>query len=245
MSAETFLELDRAMASALAHLVPRDSPATVLYSGGVDSSLMAGALAPIARVRLLSIGVEGSSDLSAGRRGAELLGLPWTGASVTPAEVRAVVARDGLAKVSEPGRSIFAALSLGIAATPAEAPVFVGQGADELFGGYAHFRGLSETEAEGRRREDWDRLTAHDWPATLAMAHRLHRRLVAPFLDDRFSTVALSTPLPRTAEGDLTKPVLRAWALHRGIPSEIANRPKRAIQYGSGIAALVRQVLRD
>jgi asparagine synthase (glutamine-hydrolysing) len=240
-----FERLDLALSAALRSVGPPGSPVTVLFGGGIDASILATALAPDRPVRLVSVGVAGSTDLDAGRTGAERLGLPWYAAVVGVPEVRASLERHGLLRLPEPGRSVLAALGLGLSATPPEPPVVVGQGADELFGGYAHFRGLSPAAAGRRRTDDWARLTESDWPATLAIAERLGRSIRAPFLDPEFVRVAFQIPLPAVAEGEPTKPVLRAWAKHRGVPDELADRPKRAIQYGSGIGAAVRRSLAD
>ncbi|MCI4370416.1 MAG: asparagine synthase-related protein [Thermoplasmata archaeon] len=243
MSDGPFGNLDTALAASLDDLTRTASSATVLYSGGVDSTVLAAALAPRVSVRLLSVGVRGSGDLGAGRRGADLLGLPWTGAEVGPPEVGAALRRHDLAPLPEPTRSVFAALALAFDAAPRGPPVVLGQGADELFGGYAHFRGLPPAAAEARRTDDWNRLTVQDWPRTLAIAARIDQRLAAPFLSAEFAAAAMAIPLSSVRSGELTKPGFRAWAAHRGIPEEIVGRPKRAFQYGSGIAAAVREVL--
>jgi asparagine synthase (glutamine-hydrolysing) len=240
---EPFHELDGALAAALADL-PRAQPITILYSGGVDSSVLAHAILESSGVRLLSVGVRGSDDLSAGQNGARLLGAPWVGHEVGEDEVRTALREHGLELLPEPGRSVLASLALALATTPEDSISVAGQGADELFGGYAHFRGLAQAQAELRRVEDWNRLVTADWPATLAIARRLRRRLAAPYLDDRFARAARRIPLRPIDEGSLTKPVFRAWAAHRGVPDAIAYRPKRAIQYGSGIAGLVRKITR-
>jgi len=240
MSDPRFESLDDAFALAIGALSPRD-PVTVLYSGGVDSSVVAHALRERPNVRLLSVGVDGASDLSAGRAGAHLLGMPWEGRLVMGEEAIEALGRHHLSEHPEPIRSVLASLALAIAATPASGTVAVGQGADELFGGYAHFRRLASADREQRRVEDWHRLMASDWPTTLEIATRVGRRLAAPFLDPEFARRALAVPLPAVGAGELTKPVFREWAVHRGVPPALADRPKRALQYGSGVAALLRR----
>ncbi|MCI4327338.1 MAG: asparagine synthase C-terminal domain-containing protein [Thermoplasmata archaeon] len=241
---ETFERLDGALETSLGDRPAADDPPTVLFSGGVDSSILALALARSGPLRLFSIGMEGSDDIVAARRAADLLRLNLTERRVTPEEVANSVKSHGLAARPEPARSVLASLGVALATSPRGGPLVLGQGADELFGGYAHFRSLTPAAAERRRRDDWDRLLRVDWPATQAIAGTLGRTLFAPFVDARFATAAFAIPLPSVGPGDLTKPVLRAWARHRGVPAEVANRPKRAIQYGTGIASVVRRSLR-
>jgi asparagine synthase (glutamine-hydrolysing) len=241
---ERFASLDATLGAALDDVPRSRERPTVLFSGGVDSAILALALARTGPVGLFSIGMEGSDDLPAARRAAHLLGLEGTERRVTRTEVTDAVARHGLIGRPEPSRSVLTALGVAMAAVPPEGPLVLGQGADELFGGYAHFRLLSSAAAEVRRQQDWDRLLRIDWPATQAIARSLGRLLVAPFLDPRFARAALAISLPPVGPEGPTKPVLRDWAKHRGIPDEIADRPKRAIQYGTGIAAAVRRSTR-
>jgi asparagine synthase (glutamine-hydrolysing) len=159
------------------------------------------------------------------------------------AAVREVLRRTGLTAHPEPRRSVLVALALAFE-VPSTGPLLLGQGADELFAGYAHFRGLSEPEAENRRASDWRKLVDEDWPATLDLAKSAGVRLGAPFLDPEVSGAAFAQRLSVVGESELTKPLLREWAKHRGIPESIAKRPKRAIQYGSGVSALVRAATR-
>ncbi|MCI4362600.1 MAG: asparagine synthase-related protein, partial [Thermoplasmata archaeon] len=149
----------------------------------------------------------------------------------------------GLHSAPEPRRSVLVALALAFD-VPSPGTFLLGQGADELFGGYAHFRGLSEPAAESRRNSDWRKLVEEDWPATRDLANAAGVVLGAPYLDPEFSQLALAQRLPMVGTPGLTKPLLREWAKHRGIPQTLADRPKRAFQYGSGISPLVRAATR-
>jgi asparagine synthase (glutamine-hydrolysing) len=220
--------------------------ASLLYSGGLDSSAIAAARPRNAVLKLVTIGTQGSPDLEAARSGAELLGLPIETRIVEAAEVRSAMARwaDDLATLREPHRSVFVAIALAVHAAPTKL-VLCGQGADELFQGYAHFNALPPDEAHARSESDLDRLRSVDWPLAERVARELGHVLAAPFLDPELMAWArsLSPALHRSSRG--RKPLLRAAAAQLGAPPSLVDRPKRALQYGSGVHRLVRQIDRN
>lgn len=214
---------------------------SVLYSGGLDSSLVAWGVRGHAETELVSVGVKGSSDLIAAEQGAQLLALPWTHRTVGRPDVERLLAMEHatLASASEVSRPVL--LGLGFALESANhARVLCGQGADELFLGYAHFDGLSSADAEAQRRKDLDRLLGDDWPLTLSLATRVHKDLRSPFLDREFLSLARALPIDQLRSGTARKSVLREMAVALGLPPELAGRSKKAFQYGSGIAKLLR-----
>jgi asparagine synthase (glutamine-hydrolysing) len=226
---------------ALSRGVAGATSVTVLFSGGVDSTLVAHGVHGMVPTHLVTIGLEGSRDLRGASEAARLLGLPLRVVTLTLgdlAEAQGSVPLDWPA-LREPSRSVQLSLALALRAAT-DRRVLVGQGADELFGGYAHFRGLREAEGSVRRDRDWSQLQGTDWPRTRAISEALGKELRSPFLDEPFASFALGLTLPAVPEGGLTKPLLRDWAIYRGIPEAIAHRPKVALQYGSGVARALR-----
>ena len=59
----------------------------ILFSGGLDSGILAALAGDHGDPRLYTVGVEGSHDLRTGRETAEELRLPWTQIALTPDEV--------------------------------------------------------------------------------------------------------------------------------------------------------------
>lgn len=239
-STDRFDRLDRAFDRAVDRMLDSVERVTLLYSGGVDSSILAAELLPRVETELLVVGFEGSTDPDSAREGAACLGAPVRVAIATEEELRRVA--DRLAPIvgprPEPSRSVL--LTIGLAVRASRDPlVVVGQGADELFGGYAHFRGLGAAEAEARRGVDLAQLRDEEWPLSESVAQAFDRELRAPYLDAEFGSAALALTLPVVGGRELTKPVLREWARHRGLPEPIVQRPKRAMQYGSGVARRV------
>ena len=237
-----FARLDTAVEAALGPVRARSEPFGVLYSGGVDSSLLAWELRDRPGLALHTVGVRGSADLDAARSGAERIGLPWSGTVVEPAAVRSIVreAAPELSGLAGVARRVLASFAVAVQ-TAHVAHLLCGQGIDELFLGYAHFRELSEGAAAERAEADLRRLQNDEWPRSVRIAARFGSELLAPFLDLTFVEAARSIPLRERVPRGEAKAYFRAWARHRGLPDELAGRPKRALQYGSGLDRIVRR----
>ncbi len=111
-----------------------------------------------------------------------------------------------------------------------------GEGADELFGGYAHFGGISDPE---RFHHECVRLLLGLHSMNLqrvdrmTMAHGLEGRV--PFLDVEFADFAMSIDprLKLWSRGVLEKRLLREAFVDR-LPQSILARPKLEFATGSG-----------
>jgi asparagine synthase (glutamine-hydrolysing) len=237
---ELFRPLDRGLDFSLARWKHGAGPVTLLFSGGVDSGLLAWELRERVGLRLLTVGIDGAADLAAARSGAAVLGLPVRLVEVTPGEVREVQDRFATITADLPPVRRAAALALGVGLARAETgPVLCGQGADELFLGYAHFAGLTAAAAGGRSESDLRVLTDIDGPCAARIARSLGHDLVTPYLEPEFVRAALGVPVELRMPAPVPKALFRRWARHRGLPAAVADRPKRALQYGSGIARVL------
>jgi asparagine synthase (glutamine-hydrolysing) len=240
--ADAWRALDVAWEEALSPLRAPTGPLVVLFSGGVDSGLLAWELRSGPNVSLFTVGTDGADDLPRSRAAAERLGLPWSAQRLGPEELDAVVAATAreLEGVPRPRRGIFLALGAAVSRAPL-GTLLVGQGADELFLGYAHYRGLDGVAAARRAGADLDLLLGSDWPRTVAIASRFGRSVLAPYLHPSFVRAALSVPIEARLPLPMPKAWFRAWARQRGLPEPLVSAPKRAIQYGSGVDRLLRR----
>jgi len=155
---------------------------------------------------------------------------------VTESEVHEVAEqiREEVSDLPRTARSVLIALATAVRAAPAGS-VLCGQGADELFLGYAHFRGLNALDAESRSELDLGQLLERDWPRSRRIAERMGRNLVAPYLHPGFVSAARAIPIGLRLPRPTAKRFFRVWAMHRGLPAPLAGRPKRAMQFGTGI----------
>jgi asparagine synthase (glutamine-hydrolysing) len=235
-----FAALDLALETTIGPWRTSPSPLTLLFSGGVDSGLLAWELRTNSSLELLTVGVAGASDLETARTGAARLGLSVRAVEIDLPEVRAADQRwaAGVEGLSPVHRAVVTAFAVALDHT-VPGTVLCGQGADELFLGYAHFRGLDEREAAARSAADLERLVREDGPRAESIARQLGRRLASPYLDPEFLRVARAIPVHLRMPLEAPKGLFRRWAIHRGLPPEVAERPKRAMQYGSGVARLL------
>jgi asparagine synthase (glutamine-hydrolysing) len=224
--------LDRALESV-------DSSAlAVAFSGGVDSALLAARLdAP-----LYTAGFPDSHDLAAARTAADLLGLDLREVELDQAWLEDAVQRVARATGRTNAMDIEIALPLFAVGERVRGDgvdrLALGQGADELFGGYAKVARAPEdprVEAEtvrGARRELLGTLSAQLERDVLAL-WATGVEPVTPLLHDSVVRAALALPgeLLTTDRGD------RKWAFRLAVrpwlPDDIVFREKKAVQYGS------------
>jgi asparagine synthase (glutamine-hydrolysing) len=218
----------------------RADEGVVALSGGVDSAL----IARLAGLPSVTVGVEGSRDLERGRAAARALGLPWEGVTITPDEVEAALPRV-IAAIPR-ATPLDTAIATGLffvakwAGERGHRRILVGQGADELFAGYARYRTapdipamLARDFASLRRQALRDQAVARIHGASFSL----------PFLDLRVVRAARALPPEKLLSEGTGKVPLRELAALL-LPPGIASRPKKAMQYGSGIARAIRDLAR-
>jgi asparagine synthase (glutamine-hydrolysing) len=240
MLEDRFSALDRVFASAIGRWISADAPITLLFSGGVDSGLLAWELRHRPNVTLLTVGVRGSADLREAEASASIIGSKWVPTVVTAADVVEAAARfrGDTAGLPRTTRSVLVAFGVALDRAP-DRIVLCGQGVDELFLGYRHFQGLTASEASSRSENDLRLLLERDWPRSQQISQRLARSVFAPYLDPSFVAEVRAIPIERRLPEPAPKDYFRRWAQHRGLPAAIATRPKRALQFGSGIDRLL------
>lgn len=220
----------------------RGGPVSLLFSGGLDSSLLAHLLAKAGiPLELLVVGLPGSQDLASASEGASILGLPLSTAVLSPSEVRETAGDLGRTApaLTPTSLAVQTALSLALRHSRWER-VLCGQGADELFLGYAHYRLLTGAALAKRAQEDLLQLFHVDFPFTGSMARRLGKLLSAPYLSRGVIEALANVPWEARRGPGEPKALLRKVAVALGLPSSLAGRPKKAFQYGSGIQRLLR-----
>ncbi len=213
----------------------------VLFSGGLDSSLVAFLASEYSDVILYTAGAEGSPDLEWARKAADRLGLPLREYVFNIDDVRDAVPRVVFA-IEEPNPMNLAIgiplyFATGKAREDGVKVLLSGQGADELFGGYAKYLERPEL-MEKDLRELAERNLARD--DKIAMLNSVEGRF--PFLSLPVVSAALNIPLKLKIENGVGKAVLRKAAVKAGLPEELAMREKKAAQYGSHSQKLLEKL---
>ncbi len=226
----------------------------VAFSGGVDSALVA---AGLPNAPLYVIGFEGSHDIAAAREAAAAMGRSddLTIIELDHETLREVVPRVAAAIDRTNPMDVSIALPLLLVAERAVEDGYdrlaLGQGADELFGGYSKVVDPSDDHrVEASTVRGAVRETITSLPGQLERdvcgLQAVGVDPVTPFLQDRVVDAALRLPGELLASDDERKIALRAFARQEGVlPEEVASTDKKAVQYGSYVSRELDRLARQ
>ncbi|MEM2853011.1 MAG: asparagine synthetase B [Candidatus Bathyarchaeia archaeon] len=228
---------------------------SVPFSGGLDSTVIA-ALAVEAGVRplLISVGLEGSEDLEHAEKVAGEIGLPIKAKAYTIEDVEETLPK--VIWLIEEDNALKASIYIPLfwAAETSSGMGFramlSGQGSDELFAGYhKYLKDYCRSEKDLEQTLYNDVLRLHE--ASLEPEEKVcsfHSvEVIFPYVDYDLASLALSLPASMkiaSADDPLRKRILRHLARHMGLPQEVYLRPKKAIQYGSGVSKALNRIAR-
>lgn len=229
-----------------------DVPVGAFLSGGLDSSVIAAiARKHVDELHTFSVGLAGSRDIESARRVAAHIGSIHHEYLMTPAEVA-----DKLPEIvhalesfdQDLVRSAIPTYFCSRLAAQHVKVILTGEGADELFAGYAYHKTISDPETlhqelcrsvstlHNINLQRVDRLT---------MVHGIEGRV--PFLDTGFVALALSVPptlkLAPMPDGRLMEKWVLRTACEDLLPSDIVWRTKEQFDEGSGTVDLLSEAL--
>ena len=226
----------------------------VAFSGGLDSSLVAFLASKCGvKVNLLHVSLENQVETEEAMKAADQLNLPLCVHLFKDSDVEKTLPTV-IALIEEPD-PIKASIGLPFYWT-AEKTVeagfkvlLAGQGADELFGGYQRY--VNEYCKEGsekvRKTMFNDVVRIHESnlerDMKICVFHDVELRL--PFASFELAEFALSLPIECKIEkktDTLRKLVLRKVALNAGMPSSVVDKPKKAVQYSTGINDAIKRI---
>lgn len=247
-SSKSFPALKKSFLDSIAENCAGIKKAAVLFSGGLDSSIIAKAVSEKVPVKLFSVGLQDSPAFSFSEKAAVLLGLPLERVAVKKSDLPFFLEKTKAIISSNAFFQLQIAVPEFIAMNAAKEHnfqhVFCGQGADELFFGYDEFRRCLENGASFLQLDELRKQKLFDFwrdnlSRDLAVANHFSLGLKAPFLFPPFIKQALAFSAKENilSENDfLRKRILRELAESLLVPKEISQRKKKAIQYDSGLS---------
>jgi asparagine synthase (glutamine-hydrolysing) len=248
----SFEEAAKALASLVDESVRRrvqgQGRVAVSFSGGLDSSLLALLASRYADVVLCSAYAagsrdEGQSETAAALRGLRLETEVLDEETLVKESLRAELL-PGEATVMDKALWCIYSTASRLAKVRKARMILLGQLADELFGGYMKYAIKARDEgaraSEAMMREDVracaDKGFLRDEAACSAWCE-----VRFPYADERIASFATRLPLGYKIREGERKAVLRAAALELGLPEELAAAPKKAAQFSSGAAKLLKR----
>ena len=222
----------------------------VAFSGGVDSALVA---AGVPEAPLYVAGFEGAHDVAAARAAAEAMDRELREVALSHADLERAVPEVVAATGRRNPMDVAIALPLYLVGEHAAADghdrLAVGQGADELFGGYAKV-----VDPADDHRVDADTVRGARRETVATLPDQLERDVlalraagvdpVAPLLHDRVVSAALALPGTLLVADGERKVALRA-AAEGLVPDRVRSAEKKAVQYGTYVSRELDRLARQ
>ena len=226
----------------------------VAFSGGLDSGIIAFlAQKSRANVHLIHVSLKKESETEQAKKAAEELKLPIdvylrdeTNVEKTFLEVLRLIEEPDPVKASI-GVPIYWAAEK--AAEMGFRVILAGQGADELFGGYRRY---AEEYSRCGSEKVWETMFSDvarsyeiNFERDLKICNRHNVELRLPFVAYQIARFAATLPVElkiKLPDDGLRKLVLRKVARDLGLPTSIIEKPKRAIQYATGVSKVLERL---
>ena len=226
----------------------------VAFSGGLDSSII-GFLARKcgANVHLFHVSLRGQRETQEAKNIAEELKLPLSCYLFENEDVETTVPK--VVELIEEADPVNLAVGIPfywVVEKMAESGfqvLLAGQGADELFGGYQRYVNeyvsFGAAKVEDTMFSDVRRLHESniERDKKICVFHDVELRL--PFASFKIAEFALGLPIPLKIEkkaNGLRKLVLREMAKNVGLPVGVVEKPKKAMQYSTGVNAVLVKI---
>ncbi|MBN1179385.1 MAG: hypothetical protein JXD18_09250 [Anaerolineae bacterium] len=247
--------LEVAVDAALAPV--EDGRAGLLYSAGLDSALLARLSLDVGRAPLLlSVGTVFSRDRKFVTRAQPYLDLPVAFVTVGEDEIAAALpVTEGLLRAAgiltdfDTLNHVHLSVGVGMLLACRAARergrdlLLSAHGADALFAGFDRYQRVSLEQLPATLRQDVQASIDVGLARDRAIAGAFGVELAAPFLEPAVVELVHAIPIALKVDTQANKPLLRALARRRGLPEFIVRRPKRSMQFSTGIWKVVKRFL--
>ena len=213
------------------NIIGKEEKVAIAYSGGIDSSIIAALADEMADVKCYCAAVPRSHDARTVRASADGEGRALEFIEISDRDLRQLaIQASALVEGSKPVPIAYTIPLMAVMGAALERVILAGNGADELFGGYAKYLASSDLLKDMET----------DLEKAMSEAERVKRYSLErgktfgfPFLSEQVLELARSMPMEEKIRGPSRKLVLKKVARELGLPSE--HRPKKAAQYSSGV----------
>ncbi|RZN40917.1 MAG: diphthine--ammonia ligase [Methanophagales archaeon ANME-1-THS] len=237
--------------ASITRRIPRDGKFGVLFSGGLDSTLIAylcrelGADFVCYTVAVADPEMKEAEDGVYARSIASDLGLALRIKRIGVEDIERYLAAIVPLIDDTNGVTISVALPLYLACEMANEDgmqtVLYGLGTEELFAGYERHKRVNADDLNRACRAGLMGMHERDLYRDDVVAHALGISLRAPFLAPELVDYALKIPAAYKLSNGENKVILRAIAMELGL-EKVARRKKRAVQYGSNMTKAIEKL---
>jgi len=214
----------------------------VAFSGGLDSGIIAALSKKYTDVTLYTVGIADAYDVKAAEEMAKIMEIRWNHIEINEnyleKELPNMIRITGTVN---PITLSFEVPLYFVLKYSDESTVLSGQGADELFGGFSKYVGMGEEQFSDALKDDMAQLINITLAHENAVASHFGKKAVYPYLNEKVVNVVNKIGVNGVSEGEVRKPLLRDVAKAIGQP-ELAEKPKKAAQYGSGTMVTLRSM---
>jgi asparagine synthase (glutamine-hydrolysing) len=247
-------KLSRLLQKSVKQRVSGLKEVAVAFSGGLDSSIIAFLAKKFGvEVHLISVSLKNQPEIEHVKKAAEALNLPLHLHLYSEKAVEEVLPK--VLWLIEDANPVKTSIGIPVFWTAEETTkmgfrvMLTGQGADELFGGYKRYlNDYSRYGEESLRKTIFNDIAGmygknFERDSKICNFHNVELRL--PFATYQLAKFAVSLPLQLKIESTndmLRKTVLRKMAEDIGLPRFIVKKPKRAIQYATGVNKVIKKL---
>jgi len=219
----------------------------IAFSGGVDSTLLVTIAREYGEVEAITAGLEGCVDFENAERASAELDIELK--KIVLSEKEVIEAASRMTEITDTANRLFISFEL---------PSFIvlesldgyllttGQGADELFGGYAKYLDKPISEFEHIRKLDIEKLVNETVPLENRIAEHFGKTIERPYISEEIHPFARNLPIEILYPTDgIRKRVIREAILSLGLSELLANTEKKAAQYGSGVNRILKKANKE
>jgi asparagine synthase (glutamine-hydrolysing) len=247
-------KLEALLRNSTAQRVSALKEAAIAFSGGLDSSIIASlARESKLNVQLIHVSLEDQKETEHAKKVAEILKLPIHTRLLKQEDVEEVLPKVlWLIEEADPVKTSIGIPIYWAAEQAAEIGfkvMLAGQGADELFGGYRRYVDdyslLGEEEVRKRMVRDIEGICETNLERDFKICNFHDVELRLPFATFEIAKFALDLPVKLKIDPRQDSPrklVLRKTAENMGLPQCVVQKPKKAMQYTTGIDKAIRRL---